>query len=112
MQQVFPANDSSKLSEEKMNTTLVLDGPSQLSVPGRRPVVRILDLDDASCAVAAIPPEELLEQEQEAESTRRSVVAAGGEGALRPVLDGTEVHAVLAGLGYWGADPTRDDLGD
>lgn len=94
-----------------MNTTLVLDGPSQLSAPGSRPFVRVTDLDDA-LFVDCISPEMLLEQEQEAESTRRSVVAAGGEGALRPVLDGTEVHAVLAGLGHWGADPTRDDLGD
>jgi hypothetical protein len=71
-----------------------------------------MDLDDASFAVDCMSPEMLLEQEQEAESTKRSVVAAGGEGALRPMLDGTEVHAVLAGLGHWGADPTRDDLGD
>ena len=97
-----------------MNTTLVLDAPDQLSALGaqRFAYVRVMELEEAPFAAATVSPEELLRQEKDTEFALRSVVAAGGEGALRPVLDGSEVHAVLAGLGYWSADPALDDLGD
>lgn len=95
-----------------MNTTLILDTSSQLTALGGGAFEPVMEYPEASLAVGTLSPVELLRRERDAETAQRSVVAAGGEGALRYVSGAPEVHAVQAGLGHWSTDPALGDLGD